>query len=78
MESVKFLSDLKPRERGRVAKIGGGDLKRKLIDMGVLPGSEVAILRVAPLGDPIEIKIRGYNLSLRKKEAEQIQVEVFR
>jgi len=77
MGKFKALSDLKARNKGKVRKITGqGQLKKKLLDMGVLPGSEFEVLRVAPLGDPVEIKIKGYNLSLRKEEARQVSVEV--
>ncbi|MFZ5998174.1 MAG: FeoA family protein [Nitrospirota bacterium] len=71
------LAKLKPGERGRITKIGvTGPLKRRLMDMGVLVGEEVKVEKVAPLGDPIEVTIKNYNLSLRKKEAEGIAVEV--
>jgi len=73
---VKRLSELKRGEKGRIVKIGGGGgLRRRLLDMGLVSGSEVEMERVAPLGDPIEIKVKGYNLSLRKEEADSIQVE---
>jgi ferrous iron transport protein A len=52
-----------------------GPLKRRLMDMGVLVGEEVRVEKVAPLGDPIEVKVKNYNLSLRKREAEGISVE---
>jgi ferrous iron transport protein A len=71
------LSMLKPGERGTIIKIGAlGPLKRRLMDMGVLVGEDVKVEKVAPLGDPIEVTIKHYNLSLRKKEAEGISVEV--
>ena len=71
------LSLLKPGESGKITKIGAiGPLKRRLMDMGVLVGEEVKVVKVAPLGDPIEVKIKSYSLSLRKKEAEGIAVEV--
>ena len=74
---VKRLSELKRGEKSRIVKIGGGGgLRRRLLDMGLVPGSEVEMERVAPLGDPIEIKVKGYNLSLRKEEADSIEVEV--
>ena len=74
--SVKLLSELKCGEKGRIVKIGGGGgTRRRLLDMGLVSGSEVKMERVAPLGDPIEIKIKGYNLSLREEEADSIQVE---
>jgi Fe2+ transport system protein FeoA len=75
---VKRLNELKRGEKGRIIKIsGGGGLHRRLLDMGLVSGSEVQMERVAPLGDPIEIKVKGYNLSLRKEEAVSIQVEVW-
>ncbi len=71
------LARLKPGETGRISAIGAiGPLKRRLMDMGVLVGEEVRVVKVAPLGDPIEVKIKNYSLSLRKKEAEGIAVEV--
>ncbi len=71
------LARLKPGETGRITAIGAlGPLKRRLMDMGVLVGEEVRVVKVAPLGDPIEVKIKSYSLSLRKKEAEGIAVEV--
>ena len=74
---VKLLNELKRGEKGRIVKIGGkGSVHRRLLDMGLVSGSEVEMQRVAPLGDPIEIKVKGYNLSLRKEEAASIQVEV--
>ncbi len=71
------LAKLKPGEKGRIVSIGAiGPLKRRLMDMGVLVGEEVKVEKVAPLGDPIEVSIKGYKLSLRKKEAEGIAMEV--
>lgn len=73
------LSMLKPGEQGKITKIGAiGPLKRRLMDMGVLVDEEVKVEKIAPLGDPIEVTIKNYNLSLRKKEAEGIEVEVIR
>lgn len=70
------LAKLKPGETGRITRIGAiGPLKRRLMDMGVLVGEEIKVEKVAPLGDPIEVKVKNYNLSLRKKEAEGISVE---
>lgn len=69
------LKDLKPGKRGKVIGIGEkGAMRRRIMDMGVTPGAEVKVIKVAPLGDPIEVNIRGYELSLRKDEAAQIQV----
>ena len=71
------LARLKPGETGRITAIGAlGPLKRRVMDMGVLVGEEVRVVKVAPLGDPIEVRIKSYSLSLRKKEAEGIAVEV--
>jgi ferrous iron transport protein A len=71
------LAMLKPGQRGRITKIGAiGPMKRRLMDMGVLQGEEVKVEKVAPLGDPIEIIVKNYRLSLRKSEAAGIAVEV--
>lgn len=71
------LRDLKPGQSGTVTSIGErGPMKRRLMDMGVTPGTEVKVIKVAPLGDPIEVNIRGYELSLRKDEAQRILVEI--
>jgi ferrous iron transport protein A len=70
------LKDLKPGQEGTVVSIGEkGPMKRRIMDMGVTPGAMVKVIKVAPLGDPIEINIRGYELSLRKEEARQIQIQ---
>ena len=69
------LRDLKPGETGLISNISGeGALKKRLLEMGLTKGKEVKVIKVAPLGDPIEIQIRGYELSLRKKEAELILI----
>jgi len=70
------LNKLQPGEKGKIIKVAGEKaIKRKLYDMGVTPGTELVLRKVAPLGDPIEINIRGYSLSLRKAEAETIIIE---
>lgn len=70
------LSQLQPGERATICEIGGGGaLRRRLLDMGVVPGAEVEVVRVAPLGDPVEYMIKGYRLSLRRNEAAQVEVE---
>ena len=75
--SIKTLNQLKPGERATIVKVGGeGPVRRRILDMGVVRGAEIKVVRVAPLGDPVEFLIKGYNLSLRKSEAQQIQVEV--
>lgn len=67
------LDGLKPGEKGRVIKIKGkGNLKKRLLDMGVVSGTEIELKKVAPLGDPIDILVKGYHLSLRKEEAKEI------
>ena len=71
------MSELDPQEKGTVVKVGGrGAIRRRILDMGVIVGSEVHVERVAPLGDPVAIRIKGYVLSLRKEEAAKVQVEV--
>ena len=73
----KNLSELNPKEAGKVKKIyGEGALYKRLLDMGIIKGTTIEVVRVAPLGDPIDIKVKGYHLSLRKEEAAQIFVEV--
>lgn len=72
----KSLKDFKPGEAGIVVKVvGEGPVKRRLFDMGITPGAEIIMRKTAPLGDPIEINIRGYELSVRKAEAEAILME---
>ncbi len=71
------LKDLNPGQQGKVASISTtGAMKRRIMDMGVTPGVVVKVIKVAPLGDPIEVNVRGYELSLRKDEAGQVQVEL--
>lgn len=63
-------------ETVRIKKIGGeGAVRRRIMDMGITKGAEVTIRKVAPLGDPIEVTVRGYELSLRKSDAELIETE---
>ncbi len=70
------LKDLNPGQQGKVASISTtGAMKRRIMDMGVTPGVVVKVIKVAPLGDPIEVNVRGYELSLRKDEAAQVQIE---
>ena len=74
---VKILSELKPKETGKIIKVSGkGKVHRRILDMGAVSGTLVEVQRVAPLGDPIEIRVKGYNLILRKEEAKNILVEV--
>ena len=73
----KFLNEMVQGEQGTVKKVvAEGKIKRRLFDMGVTPGANVTFKKVAPLGDPIEINIRGYQLSLRKDEADKVLMEV--
>ena len=73
---MKNLKEAKIGETVRVVKIHGeGAIKRRIMDMGLTKGAEVYIRKVAPLGDPIEVTVRGYELSLRKADAGQIEVE---
>jgi len=71
------LKELKVGERARVAGFteGGRAYRRKLLAMGLTPGIEIRVVRVAPLGDPVEIRVRGSSVSLRKDEAAALQVE---
>ena len=74
---LKKLDELKIGETGLIKKVDGeGRLRRRLFDMGVAPGAEVTVRKFAPLGDPIELTIRGYELTLRKAEAHLVNVEV--
>jgi Fe2+ transport system protein FeoA len=74
---IKKLNELKKGDRGKIVKVtGSSSVSHRLMDMGLITGSEVEMQGIAPLGDPIEIKIKGYNLSLRKEEAVRVSVEV--
>ena len=73
---MRTLNNIKNGETVRVVKImGEGAVKRRIMDMGVTKGAEIYVRKVAPLGDPIEVTVRGYELSLRKTDAEMIEVE---
>lgn len=75
-EQGMVLKDVKIGQTVIVKKITGqGPVKRRIMDMGITKGTEVYVRKVAPLGDPIELTIRGYELSLRKADAEMIEVE---
>jgi ferrous iron transport protein A len=76
---MQTLREVKPGETVKVAKIGGeGAIKRRIQEMGVTKGAEIHVRKLAPLGDPIEVTIRGYELSLRKADAQLIEVEEMR
>ncbi|MDD4715724.1 MAG: ferrous iron transport protein A [Oscillospiraceae bacterium] len=73
---MKTLRDAKIGETVTVLKLhGGGAVKRRIMDMGITKGIQVHIRKVAPLGDPLEVTVRGYELSLRKVDAEMVEVE---
>lgn len=73
---MKTLKDAKVGETVKATKLTGeGPVKRRIMDMGITKGVEVYVRKVAPLGDPVEVTVRGYELSLRKADAEMIQVE---
>jgi ferrous iron transport protein A len=73
----KRLSELDPGEKGVIVRIGGSSsTRRRIMDMGVVSGAEISVVRVAPLGDPVEFEIKDYNLSLRKREADNVYVEL--
>lgn len=73
---MKTLNELKVGESGRVVRLNGeGAVKRRIMDMGLTKGLVVTVRKVAPLGDPIEITVRSYELSIRKDEAAKVEVE---
>ena len=73
---MKTLKDAKVGETVRVKKLSGeGPVKRRIMDMGITKGVDVFVRKVAPLGDPIEVTVRGYELSIRKADAEMICVD---
>ncbi len=70
------LDQLTPGEKARVRRIGGqGAVRRRLMDMGLVSGVEIELVQAAPMGDPLEFRLRGYNLSLRKAEAQMVELE---
>lgn len=71
------LKEIRPGTTVLVTKVSGeGAIKRRIMDMGITKGIEIIVRKVAPLGDPVEITVRGYELSVRKADAELIEVEV--
>lgn len=76
IKGMKTLKDVAVGKTVKVAKLTGtGPVKRRIMDMGITKGVEIFVRKVAPLGDPVEITVRGYELSLRKVDAEMIEVE---
>jgi Fe2+ transport system protein A len=72
----RTLDYLGPGEMGVVTKVqGNGAIKRRIVDMGLVSGTTVKVQKLAPLGDPMEIKVKNFNLSLRKTEAAMIEIE---
>lgn len=73
---MKTLRDVKVNTTCKVVKLHGeGAVKRRIMDMGITKGVEIYVRKVAPLGDPVEVTVRGYELSLRKADAEMVEVE---
>ena len=73
---MKTLKDVAVGETAKVVKINGeGKVKRRIMDMGITRGVEIYVRKLAPLGDPIEVTVRGYELSLRKDDAEMLEME---
>ncbi|NOQ47880.1 MAG: iron transporter [Methanococcoides sp.] len=74
--SETTLNLLEPGSKAKVIQITGrGSARRRILDMGMVPGAEIEVIRKAPMGDPLEFLVKGYNLSLRKAEAELIVVQ---
>ena len=77
VEDKMTLKDVKPGQSAVVKKLSGeGAVKRRIMDMGLTKGAELFVRKVAPLGDPLELTVRGYELSVRKADAEMIEVEL--
>ena len=73
---MKTLKEVKVGNKARVVKVHGeGAVKRRIMDMGITKGVEITVRKVAPLGDPLELNLRGYELSIRKSDAEMIEIE---
>ena len=75
--AIKKLKDMKPGESGLIVTLhGSGKVKHRLIDMGLVHGTKIHVMKYAPLGDPVEIKVKNFELALRNSEAGMIDVEV--
>lgn len=73
---MKTLKDVAVGQKAKVVKLHGeGAVKRRIMDMGITKGVELLVRKVAPLGDPIEVNVRGYELSIRKADADKIEIE---
>ena len=76
-KEAKALSKLRPGDAGRIVSVvGSGLLRRRILEMGLVPGTEIKLKGMAPFGDPIEVLVKGYSLTLRRQEAEAVTVEV--
>lgn len=74
---LKTVDKLKPGESGTVVSLASsGAIRRRIIDMGITPGAKIIMRKTAPMGDPVEINVRGYELSIRKSQAKEITIEV--
>lgn len=74
-DTITTLDKLTSGQTAKVKKVGGkGAVRRRLMDMGMIKGTEIIMVKASPMGDPVEYKMRGYSLSLRKSEAEMIQI----
>ena len=70
------LKELKPGQSARVITVGGeGELRQHFLDMGLIPGTKVTLQKIAPMGDPIQIRIRGYELTIRREDAQKITLK---
>lgn len=75
--AIKKLKDMKPGESGLIVTLhGSGNVKHRLIDMGLVHDTKIHVMKFAPLGDPVEIKVKNFELALRNSEAGMIDVEV--
>ena len=73
---MRTLKDAKVKETVKVVKLHGeGAIKRRIMDMGITKGTEIFVRKVAPLGDPVEVTVRGYELSIRKADAQMVEIE---
>ncbi len=74
-QAEKTVNDMKIGEKGIVMSLGcSGALRRRIIDMGITPGAVIIMRKAAPMGDPLEINVRGYELSIRRSEAKEIRI----
>lgn len=77
MSKMKRLDEMRPGEWGKIAAVSPcGALRRRMMDMGLVRGAELKVIRLAPSGDPVEVLLKGYSLALRKKEAVNVTLEV--